>query len=64
MLPGCVVARRADLDLDAEQLRIGVHDQRADPVAEVEQYRLGTNLCGVVMVVHVVVVMVVVVAWL
>ena len=54
VLAGRVVAGRADLDLDAEQLRIGVDDQRADAVAEVEQHRLGANLGGVVMVVRVV----------
>ena len=38
-----VVAGRADLDLDPEQLRVGVDDQRADPCAEVEHDGLGAD---------------------
>lgn len=49
---------RADLDLDPEELGICVDDQRADPVAEIEQHGLRADLRRVmvmmvmVMVVH------------
>jgi len=51
-----VVVRGADLDLGAEEPRVGADDQRAHAVTEVEHDRLRPDLLVVVMMVVIVVV--------
>ncbi len=52
MLPGAVVVGRADLDLDADEAPVGLHDQGADSVAEVEEDVVRAHLACVVMAVR------------